>query len=138
MPVTNAFREPIEPVPAGARRPLWSVMIPTFNCAAYLKEALAGVLAQAPGAGQMQIEVVDDCSSDDPKAAVDELGDGRVGFYRQPANVGHVRNFNTCIRRARGHLVHILHGDDAVREGFYRLMEHPFQTQPAIGAAFCR
>ena len=37
-------------------------MIPTFNCAGHLGEALRSVLAQAPGPDVMQIEVVDDAS----------------------------------------------------------------------------
>jgi len=113
-------------------------MIPAHNCARYLRETLAGVLAQDAGPDRMQIEVVDDWSDDDPESVVDELGAGRVEYHRQPHNVGHVRNFNTCIERARGRLVHILHGDDAVRDGFYRVMERPFETHPEIGAAFCR
>lgn len=125
--------------PDGPPRPLWSVMIPTYHCAKYLRETLASVLAQAPGPEQMQIEVVDDCSTqDDPAAVVQELGRGRVGFYRQPQNVGHTRNFETCLQRARGHLVHQLHGDDYVRPGFYFKMAAAFRLHPEIGAAFCR
>jgi GT2 family glycosyltransferase len=125
-------------VEPGAERPLWSVMVPTFECAGFLRETLASVLAQDPGPELMQIEVVDDASSDDPEAVVRELGEGRVGFFRQERNVGHVENFNTCVRRARGQLVHLLHGDDAVREGFYATMQRPFQEHPEVGAAFCR
>ncbi len=113
-------------------------MIPTYNCASYLAETLSSVLAKDPGAEQMQIEVIDDCSTDDPQAVVDQLAPGRVTFHRQPKNVGHIRNFNTCIERARGHLVHILHGDDTVRDGFYSTMAPPFHDHPEIGAAFCR
>jgi glycosyltransferase involved in cell wall biosynthesis len=134
----DRYRRPIEPVPQDIERPLWSVMIPTFNCAFYLRETLASVLAQDLGPDRMQIEVVDDCSSDAPDAVVDEFDRGRVSFYRQPEKVGHVGNFNTCIARARGHFVHILHGDDGVRDGFYRTMERPFHDDPEIGAAFCR
>jgi GT2 family glycosyltransferase len=87
----------------------------------------------------MQIEVVDDCSTrDDPAAVVAEVGQGRIGFYRQPRNVGHIQNFNTCLARSRGHLVHVLHGDDMVREGFYSALQAAFEAHPAIGAAFCR
>jgi glycosyltransferase involved in cell wall biosynthesis len=120
-------------------RPRWSVMIPTYNCASHLRETLASVLAQDPGTGSMQIEIVDDCStSDDPAAVVAELGAGRVTFFRQPRNVGHVANFNSCVQRARGDLVHILHGDDVVRDGFYERMDSAFRREPGIGAAFCR
>jgi GT2 family glycosyltransferase len=111
---------PIEPVPAGVHRPLWSVMIPTYNCAEYLRSTLASVLQQDPGPEQMQVEIVDDCSTrDDPEAVARQLGGPRVVFYRQPKNVGASNNFNTCIRRARGRLVHILHGDDFVTPEFY-------------------
>ena len=134
----EAMVDTIAAVPAGASRPLWSVMIPAYNCAQYLRETLASVLVQDPGADRMQIEVVDDCSSDDPKAVVNEVDPGRVEYYRQSQNVGTVRNFNTCLERSRGFLVHILHGDDAVRDGFYRVMEQPFDTYPQLGAAFCR
>ena len=107
-------------IPSGIDRPLWSVMIPTFNCAKYLRETLASVLAQALDVSQMQIEVVDDFSTkDDPEAVVKEIGAGRVSFFKKPKNEGAISNFNTCIERSRGHLIHILHGDDYVLPGFY-------------------
>jgi glycosyltransferase involved in cell wall biosynthesis len=114
-------------------------MIPTYNCANYLRETLASVLAQDPGQEVMQIEVVDDHSTkDDPEAVVKELGKGRVSFYRQPENVGYIKNFETCLQRSRGQLIHMLHGDDCVLDGFYLRMHNLFETYPEIGAAFCR
>ncbi len=128
----------ISPIQDNGHRPLWSVMIPTYNCADYLRETLAGVLAQDPGPEKMQIQVVDDWSTrDDPEAVVRELGQGRVEFYRQPRNVGHTRNFDTCLLQSRGYLVHLLHGDDLALDGFYRTMEQPFLQNPELGAAFC-
>jgi GT2 family glycosyltransferase len=114
-------------------------MIPTYNSAAYLGQTLASVLSQDPGSDIMQIEVVDDHSTqDDPAAVVKQVGGGRVSFYRQPRNVGHITNFETCLKRSRGRLVHLLHGDDSVRNGFYQAMQQVFDDHPAIGAAFCR
>jgi glycosyltransferase involved in cell wall biosynthesis len=111
----------IDPVPSAVARPLWSVMIPTFNCAQYLRQTLETVLAEDPGPDLMQIEVVDDCSTkDDPEAVVREVGKGRIAFYRKPQNEGAIANFNSCIQRSRGHLLHILHGDDYICPGFYR------------------
>ncbi len=110
----------VAPVPLAITRPRWSIMIPTFNCAKYLKRTLDSVLAQDPGVDQMQIEVVDDCSTkDDPEGVVQKVGKGRVLFHRKAKNEGAVENFNTCIGRSCGHLVHILHGDDIIRPGFY-------------------
>ena len=135
----TSYRAEILPVPEGISRPFWSVMIPTYHCARFLRQTLESVLAQDPGPESMQIEVVDDGSTlDDPGAVVAEVGRGRVEFFRQPRNVGHTKNFETCLRRARGKVVHLLHGDDYVLDGFYRKLQHAFESQPEIGAAFCR
>lgn len=135
----HPYRASIAPIPEGEPRPLWSVMIPTYNCADYLRETLASVLAQDPGSDLMQIEVIDDCSTqDDPASVVKELGQGRVVFYQQPQNVGYIKNFETCLQRSRGRLIHLLHGDDCLRQGFYRKMQHLFEQHPEIGSAFCR
>jgi glycosyltransferase involved in cell wall biosynthesis len=129
----------ISPIPAGVRRPLWSVMIPTFNCANYLREALESVLAQDPGPEQMQIEVVDDCSDkDNPEEVVKEIGRGRVLFHKKPVNEGAVCNFNTCLERSRGDLIHILHGDDSVETSFYREFAAAFEASADCAAIFCR
>jgi glycosyltransferase involved in cell wall biosynthesis len=132
-------RAVIPPVADAGQRPRWSVMIPTHNCASYLRDALDSVLTQDPGTRHMQIEVVDDYSlEDDPRAVVQEVGNGRVGFFRQPENVGHTKNFETCLRRSRGKLIHQLHGDDCVLPGFYAKLEQAFAEHPEIGAAFTR
>ncbi|MGE5539619.1 MAG: glycosyltransferase [Gemmatimonas sp.] len=129
----------IERVPDGTERPFWSVMIPTYNCAHFLRDTLESVLAQDPGPQRMQIEVVDDFSTkDDPEAVVRELGRGRVQFHRNPRNLGAIGTFNTCARRSRGRWVHILHGDDTVRPGFYARAEESIASDPDIGALFCR
>ena len=132
------FGPAIPSVASGAPRPRWSVMIPTYNCAGFLEQALTSVLAQDPGPDMMQIEVVDDASSDDPQAVVAHMGGTRVGFHRRQRNLGVSRNLTDCIRRARGEIVHILHGDDAVLPGFYAAMDRAFAAHPDLGAGFCR
>lgn len=131
----TTFRPPaIPPQCAGTERPRWSVMIPTFNCAAYLRKTLRSVLAQDPGPRLMQIEVVDDCSTkDDPATVVNELSpEGRVAFHRRSLNGGATANFNTCLERSRGDLVHVLHGDDAVQPGFYSAIDTLAAKHPQV------
>lgn len=118
-------------------RPLWSVMIPSYNSIAYLRDTLKSVLIQIPSNEEMEIEVIDDCSSDgDVEALVKELGKGRVGFFRHSKNIGHYRNFEFCINRAKGRLIHVLHSDDIVKPGFYQEVTRLFKEYPHIGAAF--
>lgn len=127
----------VKTLPDHVYRPRWSVMIPSYNCSEYLIQNLLSVLQQDPGPEIMQIEVVDDFSTDtDVENLVMEIGKGRVGFYRQPGNVGSLRNFETCLNRSTGHFIHLLHGDDQVKPGFYSEIEKLFSRFPQAGAAF--
>jgi glycosyltransferase involved in cell wall biosynthesis len=130
----DSLRGPkVEPIAQGTGRPLWSVMIPAFNCAKYLRPCLESVLAQDRGTDRMEIEVIDDYSTkDDPAAVVAELGQGRVRFHRNARNEGLTANFNNCIERSSGELVHILHGDDSILPGFYRKMEELAEAHPIV------
>jgi glycosyltransferase involved in cell wall biosynthesis len=99
---------------------LISVKIPTYNCAKYLEETLKSILNQKDiDLDILDIEVIDDCSSDNPEAIVNEIGQGRVKFYRNKFNLGATKNFNECIKRSSLNYVHILHGDDFVSDTFY-------------------
>jgi len=127
----------IAPLRDDIERPLWSVMIPAYNCVHYLETTILSVLQQDRGNENMQIEVVDDCSTDgDVEELVTKIGKGRVGYYKQEKNVGSLRNFETCINRARGHYIHLFNGDDMVKAGFYEEIEKLFTEYPQIGAAF--
>jgi len=63
-----------------AERPLWTVIIPTYNCAEYAREAIDSVLIQDPAPVIMQILVVDDGSDDHIEDVVKEMGNSRVEF----------------------------------------------------------
>ena len=127
------------PIDEDIKRPLLTVVIPTYNCANYLKETLTSVLAQDLGEASMEIIVVDDHSTkDNPEAVVKEYGQGRVKFIRQEKNVGKVKNYEAGLRASRGTYIHQLHGDDLVYDGFYSEMERLFNANPNAGAAFCR
>ena len=135
----NPYRIKIPKVMDDIKRPLWSVVIPTYNCAEFLKQTMQSVLAQDPGNALMEIIVVDDHSTkDDPEAVIKEFGQGRVQFIRQEKNVGKVKNYETGLTASRGRYIHQLHGDDLVYDGFYKEIETLFNGSPTAGAAFCR
>lgn len=50
--------------------------------------------------------------------------------------MGSLRNFETCINRSRGHFIHILHGDDMIKPGYYNEINALFTEFPDAGAAF--
>ena len=129
----------IQPRIEQKNKPFWSVIIPTYNGAKYLENTLKSLLSQAPSPEEMQIEVVDDCSTDDNiEPLVKQIAGDRISFYRQPRNLGLIGNWNDCIQRAKGKWVHILHQDDLVLPGFYQKFREILEKEPEVGAGFCR
>lgn len=117
-------------------KPLLSIMIPTYN-PIYLQETLLSVINQVPDDGSFQIVVVDDCTSNQNLAVqVASLNRSNVKYFRQNTNVGHIENFNTCLRLAEGELIQILHDDDIVIMGFYAKVIQAFLAFPDAGAFF--
>jgi glycosyltransferase involved in cell wall biosynthesis len=106
-----------------------SIVIPTYNCAAYLEVALGSLRGQ--GIDAAQVLVVDDCSTeDDPEAVVAEHGWPGVGFHRQPRNLGLLGNFRSCVQLAERPWVHLLHGDDFVLPGGYFALDAVLRAHP--------
>ncbi len=68
-----------------------SVVIPTYNRSKELPEAVRSVLAQK-GDGEefkvTEIWIIDDCSKEDIKGAVEAIADGRIRYHRLPENKG--------------------------------------------------
>jgi glycosyltransferase involved in cell wall biosynthesis len=84
------------------------VIIPTFNCAAYLPEAIESGLAQTWPS--REIVVVDDGSTDDTPDILRGYGE-RIRWVRQEnRGIGGARN--TGIRAAKGDLIAFLDADD--------------------------
>ena len=135
IPSSPPFIYPVK----SEKRPLWSVMIPVYNNIKFVEEAMTSVLFQNIPEEEMEIEVIDDASTDgDVKTLVQNIGNGRIKYFRQVTNVGSLRNFETCINRSKGSLVHILHADDRVRNGYYKTIGELLKQHPQAGAAFCR
>jgi glycosyltransferase involved in cell wall biosynthesis len=129
----------IGPVPNDALRPLISVMIPVYNNTEYLRETLESVLMQDLGPREMEIAVLDNCSSrGQSEEIVAEVGKGRISFYRHETNIGAIGNFNSCINRARGEWIHILHADDTVAPGFYARARQAIMADLCVSAVTCR
>ena len=126
----------ISALPADTRRPFWSVMISTYNNGAYLSRAIQSVLSQALSPDEMQIEVVDGCSAEDPQRMVEQFGDERLTYYRLRSNKGPAHTFNVCIERARGQWIHILHGDDVLLPGFYEAYARAIHLSPTARTVF--
>lgn len=95
-----------------APRPLVTVMIPTFNQAAYLPLAVRSALGQ--DYPNLEVVIADDASTDaTPEVARAFSDDARVRSVRRETNLGRVANYRrTLYNDARGKYVLNLDGDD--------------------------
>ena len=91
--------------------PLISVIVPTFNRAAYLGAAVQSALGQV-GIDALEVVVVDDCSTDDTASIVAQFSGDKVRFGRHEVNRGGGAARNTGIEEARGRYVAFLDSDD--------------------------
>lgn len=84
----------------------------SFNCAEYIGQAIDSILAQSHG--EFELLVSDDASGDDSAAIIADRAarDPRLTLFRQPSNLGLVRNYNFLFARASGALVAIQDADD--------------------------
>lgn len=73
---------------------LISIIIPTFNREKTIIKAINSVLAQTYT--NIEVIVVDDCSTDDTESLVGKIEDPRVRFVKLPVNSG------ACVARNRG------------------------------------
>lgn len=90
--------------------PKVTVVIPTYNQAGLLREALASVLSQTRT--DWEAVVIDNHSDDDTEAAVASFADPRIAYlkFRNEGVIGASRNRG--IERARGEWVAFLDSDD--------------------------
>lgn len=90
---------------------LISVIIPTYNVELYIEKAIQSVLDQ--DYDQLEIIVIDDCSSDRTVELVQAFQEPHIQLFRNEKNYGgpsHSRNFG--IDHAKGEWIAILDGDD--------------------------
>lgn len=87
-----------------------SVIIPTYNRAHLLHEAIDSVLAQEVEDYRMEIIVVDDGSTDDTRKAVERYGSRVIYIYQSNQGAGVARNRG--IEESTGEWVAFLDSDD--------------------------
>ncbi len=98
---------------SAARLPRIAVVIPAYNHAAYVEQAIASVLEQE--GAELELHVLDDGSTDDTLAAagraLDQAGKRRCSLSNQ-ANAGSAVTLNRLIAGCDSDLVAILNSDD--------------------------
>jgi len=115
--------------------PLVSVIIPAFQCAQYIAQAIESVRSQSYS--KFEIIVVNDGSPDTPhleKALAPYVESVR---YIKQATTGPAGARNTGIRQARGRYVAFLDGDDYWSPEHLSRQISLFRLNPELGLVYC-
>ncbi len=92
-----------------------SIIIPTYNVAAYIKTAMTSALSQKDVS--LEIIIIDDKSSDNTVAIAKSINDPRIQIIELVQNGGPSVARNKGFEIAKGEWIAILDGDDAFEEG---------------------
>jgi glycosyltransferase involved in cell wall biosynthesis len=116
--------------------PQVTILIPTYNRAGFLVQAIAS--AQAQAFRDVEILVLDDCSPDHTGDAVQPLlRDGRIRYVRHEKNMGIAANWRFGIEAARGEYFCILHDDDTLEPAFVERLVRPLAADESLILTFC-
>jgi glycosyltransferase involved in cell wall biosynthesis len=106
--------------------PLVSVIIPVFNGASYIREALRSVAEQTYS--NLEIVVVDDGSSDSSASIVEQLRDPRIKLHKQD-NQGRCAARNRGLELSSGELLKYLDQDDILDSDSIRSQVDDLSTE---------
>ena len=111
--------------------PFFSIIIPVYNVAPYLRECLDSVLAQT--FTDWEAICVDDGSTDGSGAILDEYAakDNRFRvFHQKNAGVSVARNNGLML--ASGEWIWFVDSDDSIREGSLALIKHALDNNKDV------
>jgi glycosyltransferase involved in cell wall biosynthesis len=91
--------------------PRISIVIPTFNRAQLLQQAVESALAQA-GFDAFDILVADDCSDDETASYLSGVRHDKLRTIRSDRRLGMGVNWNRAVRLSTGDFVYVLQDDD--------------------------
>jgi hypothetical protein len=103
--------------------PVVSVILPVYNCAPYVKEAIDSILQQT--FRDFELIIIDDASTDNTVAEIESIADSRIQLIRKPVNSGYTSSLNKGIEIAKGTYIARMDGDD-------KALPNRFEQQVAL------
>lgn len=113
---------------------LVSVCINAYNSADVIGETIESVLNQTYK--NLQIIIVDDCSTDNTAEIVKSYDDDRIELYTLPKNFNISNANNECLHRARGEYIAHIDSDDIWVEDKIEKQIKFLEENPYYGACF--
>ena len=133
MPVTPSVAANFSSATAPAAPGTVSFVIPNYNHARYLGQAIESALAQTYP--HVEVIVVDDGSTDDSGAVAAAYGDRIRYIYQRNAGLSAARN--TGVQAAQGEYIALLDADDLVEPAYAERLLAVLAQAPAAAGAYC-
>ena len=114
-------------------RPFITVVMPVYNTAAYVADAVTSVLVQTYE--NFELLIIDDAGQDNSIEICEAIDDPRIRIIKQ-ANRGLAGARNTGIRNARGSLVAFLDSDDLWMPRKLELHVQHFAMNESLGVSY--
>jgi glycosyltransferase involved in cell wall biosynthesis len=90
--------------------PYISVILPAYNCAPYLTEAIQSILQQT--FANFELIIINDGSTDNTEAIIRSFTDNRIVYVKNEQNKGLIYTLNKGIELAKGKYIARMDGDD--------------------------
>src|SRR6266853_3642543 len=113
--------------------PLVSIVVPCYNQADYLEQAIESVLSQ--DYSEIELIVLDDGSSDDTRAVLAPYA-GKFR-YETHSNMGQARTLNKGWGMSKGEFLSYLAADDFLLPGAVRTAVEKLVVSPRIVLTYC-
>lgn len=110
--------------------PQVSILMPVYNTAPYLREAMDSMLSQT--FTDFELIVLNDCSPDNAEEILDTYDDPRIVRYRGEKNVGLSNVLNVGIEMARGKYIARMDSDDISLPNRLQVQVDYLETHPEI------
>jgi glycosyltransferase involved in cell wall biosynthesis len=116
-------------------RPLVSIIMPTYNRADIIVDALASVLEQTYE--DWELLVCDDASDDGTETVIQDIGDRRISYQKLPKG-GAAMARNAGLAKARGELIAYLDSDNLWHPRFLETFVSALVTNQGQYSAYCK
>ncbi len=117
------------------KEPQVSIILPAYNAAQYIGEAVGSILAQT--FQDFELLVIDDGSADETYRIVEAFQDSRIRLLRNPTNLGLVVSLNRGVEASGAALVARMDADDISLPQRLEVELELLESDPRLGLVSC-
>jgi glycosyltransferase involved in cell wall biosynthesis len=118
-----------------SKLPLISVVLPVYNCALYIEEALDSILNQT--IQDFEIIIIDDCSTDETVKIIQSKFDKRIKLILKEQNKGLIDSLNIGFKKSTGKYIARMDGDDISLLNRFEKQLDVLESNPYIKVCGC-